>query len=194
MLPGTPPATPENGTPRGAASRSSHQDFADFGPGETPVPFGDANANPVAGGGEGYEERETVGQSGNAVSPRSQSGDFYFGLQWGFGLGSRRPRAPGAPVLSPAGGYDEAPGPRPGAPSPGAGGVAEGERTSVGRVITEGSWRGAAEESPRGLNSTNCAFVLSAKRPQVRSAKRYFLKISASTRAFNAWSSMGWAQ
>jgi hypothetical protein len=44
------------------------------------VPFGDANPNPVSRGGERYEERETVGQSGNAVSSRSQSGDFYFGL------------------------------------------------------------------------------------------------------------------
>ena len=81
MLPGTPPAAPKNGTPRGAAPRSSHQNFVDFGPGKTPVPFGDANPNSVSRGGERYEERATVGQSGNAVASRSQIGDFYFGLQ-----------------------------------------------------------------------------------------------------------------
>jgi len=45
------------------------------------VPFGDANPNSVSRGGERYEERATVGQSGNAVASRSQIGDFYFGLQ-----------------------------------------------------------------------------------------------------------------
>jgi hypothetical protein len=140
------------------------------------VTFNDTDPDSIARGGKRDEERQPVGKTGHAVSPGCEGQNFYLDL----GLVQRNSPATGtsvAPVLSTTTGYDGSPGALWGLLSTGGAGEAESPRGTS-----------------RGSNSISLACARSANRPQVLSAKRYFLTISASTRPRSPSSSMGRAQ